>query len=102
MASGDPTRDAAGPSCTPRGCAARGPRELVRLIYAVDPLICPKCGGPLRVIAVIQAPKVIDKILRHLRAKGRDPRAGPGATGPPGSRADAAAAGAAGGPQLKQ
>ena len=61
----------------------RGPRELIRLIYAVDPLTCPKCGGQMRVIAVIQDPKVIDKILRHLRNKGRDARAGPWATGPP-------------------
>ncbi len=38
-------------------------------------------------------PEVIDKILKHLRSKGRDARAaGPWATGPP---ADAAAADAA-------
>ena len=37
----------------------------------------------MRVIALIQDPKVIDKILRHLRATGRDARAGPWATGPP-------------------
>ncbi len=43
-------------------------------------------------IALIQEPKVIDKILKHLRTKGRYARAGPWATGPP---ADAAAAEAA-------
>ena len=41
------------------------------------------------VIALGQEPKVIDKILMRLRAKGRDARAGPWATGPP---VDAAAA----------
>ncbi|MBK8538622.1 MAG: transposase [Ardenticatenia bacterium] len=65
---------------------------LIRRIYEVDPLVCPKCGGTMRMIALIQEPKVVDKILKHLRTKGRDARAGPWATGPP---ADAAAAAAA-------
>lgn len=49
----------------------------------------------MRMIALIQEPKVIDKILKHLRTKGRDARAGPWVTGlsPPGLSppADAAA-----------
>ena len=67
----------------------------MRRIYEVDPLVCPKCAGPMRMIALIQEPKVIDKILKHLRSKGRDARAGPWVTGlsPPGLSppADAAA-----------
>ena len=74
----------------PLADAQRRWADLLRRIYEVDPLLCPKCGGAMRVIALIQDPKVIDKILRHLRAKGRDARAGPWATGPP-------AGGAAGG-----
>jgi hypothetical protein len=58
--------------------------ELIRLVYEVDPLECPRCGGEMRVIALIHEPAVIDKILRHLRNKGRDARAGPWSTGPPG------------------
>ncbi|MFI0609321.1 MAG: hypothetical protein ACH37Z_15690 [Anaerolineae bacterium] len=58
----------------------------------MDPLVCPKCGGAMRVISLIQEPKVIDKILRHLREKGRDARAGPWATGPPAGAATAEAA----------
>ena len=46
----------------------------------------------MRVIALIQEPAVIDKILKHLRSKGRDGRAGPWATGPPGDAASAAEA----------
>ena len=70
--------------------------DLLRRIYEVDPLQCPKCGGTMRVIALIQEPKVIDKILRHLRAKGQDARAGPWATGPPaGGAANEAASDAA-------
>jgi hypothetical protein len=66
--------------------------ELIRQVYEVDPLVCPKCGGQMRVIALIQEPAVIDKILRHLREKGRDARAGPWATGPPGEAVSAEAA----------
>ena len=62
---------------------------LIRLVYEVDPLTCSRCGGEMRVIALIQEPAVIDKILRHLREKGRDARAGPWATGPPGGGAGA-------------
>jgi len=70
-----------------RGDARRRWAELIRLVYEVDPLECPRCGGEMRVIALIQEPAVIDKILRHLRDKGRDARAGPWATGPPGNGA---------------
>ena len=45
----------------------------------------------MRVIALIQQPAVTNEILRHLRSKGRDARAGPWATGPPGAPATAAA-----------
>ena len=75
-----------------RADARRRWATLIRLIYEVDPLTCPKCGRAMRVIALIQEPKVIDKILKHLRDKGRNARAGPWATGPPGSEAAAAAA----------
>ena len=49
----------------------------------MDPLLCPRSGGQMRVIALIQDSRVIDEILRHLRAKESDAPAGPGATGPP-------------------
>jgi hypothetical protein len=62
------------------------------MLYEVDPPDCPRCGGPTRVIVLIQEPAVIDWILRHLRTKGLDARAGPWATGPPGAQATAAAA----------
>jgi hypothetical protein len=75
-----------------RGGAKRRWAELIRLVYEVDPLQCPRCGGEMRVIALIQEPAVIDKILRHLRSKGRDARAGPWSTGPPGAGASAEAA----------
>ena len=36
-------------------------------VYEVDPLLCPTCGGRMRIIAFIEEPKVIDKIIRHLK-----------------------------------
>ena len=78
-----------------RGEAKRRWAELIRLVYEVDPLVCPKCGGVMRVMALIQQPAVIDKILQHLREKGRDARAGPWATGPPGGETTTALAEAA-------
>ncbi|MBZ5589027.1 MAG: transposase [Acidobacteriia bacterium] len=53
--------------------------ELIRRIYEVDPLVCPRCGGPMRIIAFITQPKVIATILAHLAAKGADGRSPPGA-----------------------
>jgi len=40
---------------------------LIRQVYHVDPLLCPKCGGTMKVIAFIEANQdnVIRKILQH-------------------------------------
>jgi hypothetical protein len=43
-------------------------RDLIRQVWHVDPLRCPVCRGPMRVIAVIDDCRVIEKILRHLGA----------------------------------
>jgi hypothetical protein len=78
---GDGQAAAGGPSQTRVSPSSREARlrwaELLRRIYEVEPLTCPVCGTQMRIIAVIVQPKVIDKILGHLRAKGHDPRAGP-------------------------
>jgi hypothetical protein len=39
---------------------------LIQKIYEVDPLVCPKCSGAMRVIAFIEDQAVIKKILMHL------------------------------------
>jgi hypothetical protein len=41
-------------------------RRLLGKIYGVDPLLCPRCGGKMRVISVINDPEVIERILKHL------------------------------------
>ena len=40
---------------------------LIKGVYQLDPLACPKCGGQMKVIAFIEPPQgdVIEKILRH-------------------------------------
>jgi len=40
--------------------------KLIEKIYEVDPLACPKCQGPMRVISFIEDQHVIEKILTHL------------------------------------
>lgn len=47
--------------------------RLLARVYEVDPLVCPRCGARLRVIAVIQNPVQISKILNHLVKAGRAP-----------------------------
>ena len=51
-------------------------REMVRRVYEVDPLVCPRCGDLMRVVAFINARSVIRRILDHLArrdSQGRDP-----------------------------
>ncbi len=40
--------------------------RLIQKIYEVDPLICPKCQGEMRIIAFIEDEAAIKKILKHL------------------------------------
>ncbi len=44
--------------------------RLIRKVYEADPLVCPKCRsnncGPMRVIALIDDPGVVRRILDHL------------------------------------
>jgi hypothetical protein len=54
---------------TSRNPAARAKAawaKLIRKVYEVDPLECPRCKGPMRVIALIEEPEVIRSILAHL------------------------------------
>jgi len=40
--------------------------RLMRKVYEADSLVCPKCNGPMRVIALIDDPAVVRCILEHL------------------------------------
>lgn len=41
--------------------------KLIKKIYEVDPLLCPKCKGPMRIISFIEDQEVIRAILQHLK-----------------------------------
>ena len=45
--------------------------------YEVDPLVCPRCGGTMRILAFIEQPEVIAKILTHLGLWPAQPTARP-------------------------
>jgi hypothetical protein len=40
--------------------------RLIRMVWLEDPLLCPRCGGTMRIISFITDRPVIDKILRHI------------------------------------
>jgi hypothetical protein len=46
--------------------AKRAWARLIKQVYEVDPLVCPRCAGAMRIIAFIEQPDVIEKILTHL------------------------------------
>jgi hypothetical protein len=47
--------------------------RLLAKVYEVDPMVCPKCGRDMKVIAVIEDPDELRRILRHLVKMGRSP-----------------------------
>ncbi|MBD3870919.1 MAG: transposase [Acidobacteria bacterium] len=54
--------------------------QLIKRVYEVNPLVCPSCGGEMRIIAFIIDHDVVDAILRHLaKAEARSPRGPPSA-----------------------
>ena len=58
-------------------------RDLILRVWHVEPLRCPVCQNPMRVIAVIDDPRVVGQILRHLGVW-HDPPPRPPPTGLPG------------------
>jgi hypothetical protein len=43
---------------------------LIKMVYEVDPLKCPECGGTMKIVALIardRQPDVVEKILRHCK-----------------------------------
>ena len=44
--------------------------QRLKRVFAIDIETCPECGGKLRVIACIQEPPLIAKILAHVRQRG--------------------------------
>jgi len=63
---------------TPRSRSSRmlWARLLAR-IYEVLPLLCPACGGEMRIISFITLPSTVERILLHLDLPHRPPRVSP-------------------------
>ncbi len=40
--------------------------RFIKKVFAADPLICPDCGGAMRIIAFIEDQRVVRAILEHL------------------------------------
>lgn len=78
--SGEPDGDAS------RAWASRGGAyqwaELMRRTFGVDVLACPRCGGRLRLVALIDQASVIQRILRHLGLPTDVPEPRPGRAPP--------------------
>jgi len=47
--------------------------RLLAKVYEVDPLLCPKCGAEMKVIAILEDRDEIKHIVRHLVKNGRSP-----------------------------
>ncbi len=48
---------------------SKGWAEMIRKVYEVDPLLCPSCGGQMRIISFIEEPKTIDRIIHYLELR---------------------------------
>ena len=60
---------------------------LIKRVWEVNPLVCPKCGGTMKIVGFIEKrdqADVIERILKHCGLWDRPAsRAPPQATGPP-------------------
>jgi len=51
--------------------------QLLKRVFEIDMAACPKCGGPVSIVAAIVDPPVIAKILAHLGLPQRPPPRAP-------------------------
>jgi ribosomal protein S27E len=50
-----------------RRLPAKGWAAMIRKVYEVDPMVCPKCGGQMKVVAFITDYAAVDRIIDHLK-----------------------------------
>jgi len=68
------TEDLDEPTPAERRAAMTWAQRLKR-VFGIDIETCPACGGAVRIIACIEDPVVIEKILTHLDARAPGPEA---------------------------
>jgi len=76
----DPATDTAnedGDSLSPSTRARLSWAQLLKRVFAIDITTCQQCGGPLPILAAIEDPAVIIKILTHLGLPARAPPRAP-------------------------
>ena len=56
--------------CTQSRCAWA---RLIAKVYQADPLVCRRCGSPMRIVALITEPQQVRKSLLHLIKTGKAP-----------------------------
>jgi hypothetical protein len=54
----------------------------MRRAFALDVLACPRCGGQMTLIATIEDPRIVRRILEHLGISTEIPRTQPGRAPP--------------------
>ena len=62
----DTPPDSADPPSAWRRAASRSWALLLVRLYECLPLLCQRCGAPMRIVAFVQEPLVIERILRHV------------------------------------
>jgi len=50
-----------------RRIPSKGWAAMIRKVYEVDPMLCPKCGGAMKVVAFLTEHAVVDRIIKHLK-----------------------------------
>jgi hypothetical protein len=51
--------------------------KLIRRVYEIDPLVCPRCGSEMRIVSFLTDPAVVKRIVDHLRKRDRPARPPP-------------------------
>jgi len=46
---------------------SKGWAAIIRKVYEVDPLTCPRCGGAMRVVAFLTGHAAVDRKIAHLK-----------------------------------
>jgi hypothetical protein len=46
---------------------SKGWAAIIRKVYEVDPMLCPKCGGTMKVIAFITKYEAVDRFIDYLK-----------------------------------
>jgi hypothetical protein len=53
----------------PKPIPSKAWAAMIRKVYEVDPMLCPKCGGTMKVVGFITEYAVVDRIIDHLKLR---------------------------------